>query len=111
MNKHKKVDCHYFYGDYYRGREQEECRLIGNTPPPHHWTIDLCNKCPVPGILRANACEFLVLKARVDQGFLNLRRRVVLSAYCTKTKSDVAEPEIGCGECHPLPQIFKPNNK
>jgi hypothetical protein len=29
-----------------------------------------------------------------------------VKAYCTKTLRDVAEPRIGCGECHLLPPIF-----
>jgi hypothetical protein len=111
MNSPKRIDCRFFYGDYYRGREIEECRLIGKQPPPHHWTIDLCRKCPVPRILRANACENMILKASVKPVFLNFGRRVVVSSYCTKTKTDVAEPEIGCGECHPMPSIFFPDQK
>jgi len=33
-------------------------------------------------------------------------RRVEVSAYCEKTKSDVKEPQIGCGECHPILPVF-----
>ena len=29
------TECKYFYGDYYRGRNHEECRLLGAA-----WTID-----------------------------------------------------------------------
>jgi hypothetical protein len=35
------------------------------------------------------------------------QRRVQVSAFCEKTKRDVAEPQIGCGECHALPFKFE----
>jgi hydrogenase-4 component F len=56
------TECRYFYGNYFRGRQKEECRLIGVVQSPHNWTSDLCKTCPVPGILRANACPNLILK-------------------------------------------------
>ncbi len=94
------VECPYFYGDYYRGRKREECRLIGKAAPPNHWTPDLCKTCRVPAISRANACKNLVLEARVNRRFFGLSRGVAVTAYCLKTAAPVAEPEIGCGECH-----------
>ncbi len=100
-------ECRYFYGDYYRGRNQEECRLIGNAAPPKNWTPDLCRTCPVPAILRANACPSLELRGEVERTMLGLRRRVKVSAYCTRSEKAVAEPEVGCGLCHPLPDVFK----
>ena len=53
------TECPYFYGDYFRGRNVEECRLL--KAAGQRWTRDLCKTCPVPGIARANACEFLKL--------------------------------------------------
>ena len=100
------IECPFFYGDYYRGREREECRLIGNVPPPNNWIPDLCKVCPVPGILRANACSSMVLSAIVKRGFLGVGRKINVSAYCNKTFQIVKEPEIGCGQCHPLPDVF-----
>jgi hypothetical protein len=35
------------------------------------------------------------------------QRRVQVSAFCEKSKRDVSEPEIGCGECHALPFTFE----
>jgi hypothetical protein len=99
-------DCPYFYGDYYRGKSQEECRLIGSAPPPNNWTPDTCRTCRVPGILRANSCPNMKLEAEVQRLFFILKRQVKVRAYCTKTQRDVKEPEIGCGECHPLPDVF-----
>lgn len=99
-------ECPYFYGNYFRGRNTEECRLIGNVAPPNHWTRDLCKHCPVPGILRANACPNMVLKAKVSAGIFGHFRKVQVSAFCTRTNQPVAEPEIGCGQCHTLNSIF-----
>jgi hypothetical protein len=98
-------ECKYFYGDYFRGRSVEECRLL--KAAGQNWSPDLCKTCPVPDITRANACEYLQLRATVGRP-LNaaFMRRVQLSAYCEKTHRDVKEPHIGCGECHPLPPIF-----
>ncbi len=101
------VECPYFFGDYFRGRNREECRLIGKQPPPHHWTPDLCKTCPVPAITRANACPHMQLKASVTRGFLFLKRQVKVTAYCTKSQQNVAEPAVGCGQCHPLPEEFE----
>lgn len=98
-------ECKYFYGDYYRYRNHEECRLIGTVPPPRNWTPDLCSTCPVPAILRANACPNMVLTAAVKPGFLKIGRGVKITAFCTKSRIAVKEPEIGCGSCHTIPEI------
>ena len=98
-------ECKYFYGDYYRGRSLEECRLVQASR--QKWTADLCKTCPAPGIARANACEFLQLRAKVTRPFsAGFMRRVEISAFCEKSKQNVKEPQVGCGLCHPLPPIF-----
>ncbi len=102
------TECKYFYGDYYRGRNQEECRLLAASQPAQKWTPDLCKTCPVPGITRANACENLVLIGKVGRSVLTgFQRRVQVVAYCRKTERPVDKPHIGCGECHPLPSAFE----
>jgi hypothetical protein len=96
------TECPHFYGDYFRGRNIEECRLL--KAAGQRWTRDLCKTCPVPGIARANACEFLRLNATVGRPMAAaFQRRVVLAPYCEKSRKHVAEPHIGCGECHELP--------
>jgi hypothetical protein len=58
----------------------------------------------VPEISRANACEFLKLNPTINRPIYALfQRRVQINAYCEKTKRDVTEPHVGCGECHTLP--------
>jgi hypothetical protein len=54
----------------------------------------------------ANACPHQVLSPRIERPFPFLKRRVRIQAYCTKTEQPVAEPKVGCGECHYLPDIF-----
>lgn len=94
-------ECKYFYGDYHRGRSKEECRLVGS-----QWNPKLCTTCPVPQITQANACEYLRLNAEVKKVFFILNPHVTVKASCTKCQCAVAEPEIGCGQCHPLPPFF-----
>lgn len=104
-------ECKFFYGNYFRGRKQEECRLIGNTPPPHHWSPDICSVCPVPRIIQANACEHMELSAQVQRSLFGLIKKVNITAYCNKSQQAVKEPEIGCGQCHPLPPAFLDSSK
>ncbi len=99
-------ECPYFYGNYFRGRKQEECRLIGNQPSPSHWSPDLCKTCSVPGIVLANACPHMQLQAKVQSFLFGLIRRVKVLAYCEKSHSIVEEPQIGCGQCHPFPPFI-----
>jgi hypothetical protein len=96
-------ECKYFYGDYYRGREHEECRLL-----PRDWTRDLCRTCAVPAILRANACESMQLRLQVTRPVLaGFQRRVRIDPFCERTGRSGFDPHIGCGECHPVPPVFK----
>lgn len=104
------IECPHFYGDYHRGRDREECRLLQSSEPPQIWKPSLCKTCPVPGILRANACQDMRLNAQVTRSPFDLfQRRVQVTAWCEKTFRSVEKPEIGCGECHPLPPIFEVN--
>ncbi len=100
------IECPYFYGDYYRGRNSEECRLL--QAAGQNWTPDLCKTCPVPEIARANSCQHMQLKAVVSRSVLTFfQPRVVVSAFCEKSQRNVSEPQIGCGECHELPFKFE----
>lgn len=96
------IECPFFYGDYYRGRQLEECRLIGNQAPPQNWTPDLCKDCPVPSIKRANACENMRLTPLIKRKLGIFKRFVTVSAYCDLSKTNVKQPHIGCGQCHPI---------
>lgn len=100
-------ECPYFFGDYYRGRNHEECRLIGDQPAKHRWTSELCKTCPVPGIILANACENMKLQASIQSLPLGISKRMKIKAFCTLSGKVVSEPHIGCGQCHHLPKIFE----
>jgi hypothetical protein len=93
-------ECRYYYEDYLRGRERQECRLLAQNPSSEPWRPELCASCPVPDILRANACPNLILEARVDRRWLGLKRRVAVSAVCSKYLVSVDQPAVGCGHCH-----------
>lgn len=95
-------ECRFYYADYYRGRQKQECRLIDQNPRSDRWTPGLCQTCPVPKLLLANACPHMILEARVGKGFLGLSRQVQVTAACTKCLCDVPEPAIGCGHCHEI---------
>jgi len=98
-------ECPYFYGDYHRGRHLEECRLIKSSNPP--WEIKYCKSCPIPDIVQANSCPTMVLSGEIKQGFLGINKHVKVTAYCTKTHREVQNPFVGCGECHPIIDLFK----
>lgn len=94
------TECPFFYADYFRGRNKQECRLVARNPNSERWEPKLCTGCPVPRIVRANACTHLVLEAQVQKTLLGLGRKIVITATCTDTSAEVAQPEIGCGHCH-----------
>jgi hypothetical protein len=97
-------ECKYFYGDYHRGRHQEECRLLD--AHKLEWSSRLCFNCPVPDILLANACQNMQFTPRLEKALFFLKPEVRISTYCSKCECDVNEPRVGCGQCHPLPDIF-----
>jgi hypothetical protein len=93
------IECDFFYGDYYRGRKNEECRLLKEYS--QQWQPSLCKTCPVPSILRANACEFMSMTPKIARPAITLfQQRVQVDSFCNKTRRVVSEPHIGCGECH-----------
>ncbi len=92
-------ECPYYYEDFHRRAGHRECRLIAANPRSERWTPDLCSKCPVPEILRANASPDLRLEGRVTRQ-LGLFRRVEVSAYCLKHMLEVPEPARGCPRCN-----------
>jgi hypothetical protein len=47
----------------------------------------------------ANGCPNMVLEARVGSRWL-IQKQVKVRAYCTLTRREVADPMIGCGQCH-----------
>lgn len=99
-------ECRYFFGDYFRGRSREECRLLSQSNPPLSWKRDYCTACPVPEIQLANACSNLVLQPRLERLFPFLKQTIRIDTYCEKSRRSGFDPHIGCGDCHPLPAAF-----
>lgn len=100
-------ECSYFYGDYYRGRSHEECRLLGSASPPLTWKRELCNTCPVPAIQLANTCPYMVLIPKLVRKLPFGKQEVRVQTFCKKTERSGFDPHIGCGECHTLPPEFE----
>jgi hypothetical protein len=102
-------ECKYYYGDFHRGANTQECRLIARNQESLPWFPGLCQTCPVPDIQRANACPNLVLDARVVKRFLGLSQRVEVSGWCSEHFLDIKQPAVGCGHCqehHEGPSIL-----
>ena len=105
-------ECRFYFEDYFRGRSKQACRLIERNPASERWEPGLCRNCPVPVILRDNACPNMVLEGKVARGFLGLTRRVQVFAVCALSAAEVQEPRVGCGRCHehrPGAAIFDTN--
>ncbi|MCX6054666.1 MAG: hypothetical protein NTZ74_07120 [Chloroflexi bacterium] len=105
------IECQFFYGDYFRGKKQEECRLIGSKSPPNQWKPDLCQSCPVPAILRSNACESMTLYPTIKGKAFGSKKKIVIEAYCSRSNSVVTTPEVGCGICHQNLDFLEKNQK
>lgn len=99
-------ECRYFFGDYFRGRNNEECRLLSSTVPPLPWKPEFCASCSVPGILLANACQHLELVPRLARPFPFFKQKVQVYARCSKSGEAGFDPHVGCSKCHQLPSIF-----
>ena len=94
------AECKFYYEDYHRGRDTQECRLALQSGSMGDWSFRLCKLCPLPRIQQANSCEHLALSGQVRKEYLGLVRRMAISAHCSKAQYEVEEPEIGCGQCH-----------
>ena len=95
------TECRHYYEDFYRGRSTQECRLIGRHRRSADWEPKLCARCPVPGILRANACPNMVLEAAAVRRWMGLVHRIEVRASCVEHDLEVTDPHVGCGHCHP----------
>ncbi len=92
-------ECRFYYQDFFRGRSDQECRLIKANPRSPQWKPSDCSVCPVPEILLANSNPHLVLEATVKKGVLGIGRHVAVKAFCSRHLIDVDRPEAGCPQC------------
>ncbi len=97
MSPSKPVNCRYYFADFHRGRDTEECRLIKRNPDSRPWRRALCDSCPVPGILIASNSRELALEAKVERKFLREQVEVTF-AVCTKHMLELTDPLV-CPQC------------
>ncbi|QPC81108.1 hypothetical protein G4Y79_15505 [Phototrophicus methaneseepsis] len=88
-------ECRYYYADFHRGRNIQECRLVKDNPESERWHPNDCSRCPVPDILLANADPDLELKLTIKRGFLGLTRKLDVEARDAKTGEIIEDPYIG----------------
>lgn len=94
----KPVNCRYFYGDYFRGKNKEVCRLVEHNPDnEREWQRKLCNTCPVPELLLTSNSRDLILEAAVKQKFLRSRVEVTF-AVCGKHMLELNDAQY-CPKC------------
>ena len=92
------VNCRYFYGDYFRGRNFEECRLLADSPNNRRdWRRKHCDTCPVPALLISSNCRDLALEAEVKRSLLRERVEITF-AVCTKHMAELDDPQV-CEQC------------
>lgn len=98
MPVRKPVACRYFFGDYHRGMNREECRLLDASPNNRiAWKRSHCDSCPVPELLIASNSRDLLLEAQVTRRLLRERVEVTF-AVCTRHMEELSDP-LHCPQC------------
>jgi hypothetical protein len=100
-------DCKFYYQDFHRGRDLQECRLEKENPNSERWHPSDCEKCPVPDILWANADPDMQLKLTIKKGFLGFGRKVVIEATSRKDGQKIENPYVGRADDNPGLDIFR----
>ena len=62
-------ECRFYYQDYFRGRSEQECRLIKANPRSPKLQPKDCATWPVPYMLKANSILNLSLESTVKPWF------------------------------------------
>jgi hypothetical protein len=93
-------ECPYYYADFHRGRNIQECRLVAHNPESAPWRPGDCNRCTVPDILLANASDTLRLRLTIRPGVLGIGRYNQVEAFCEKHNVKIADPFVGCPQCN-----------
>ncbi len=93
------TECRFYYQDFFRGRSEQECRLVKGNSRSAEWKPSDCEQCPVPAILQANSSPNLVLEGTIKKGMLGLNRHMEVTAFCSKHLIDVPKPHVGCIKC------------
>lgn len=91
--------CDFYYEDFHRGRNQQECRIPkGERSAP--WKAEYCEKCPIPDILRANASPNMELALTIKPILLGFGRKMEVSAWCIRHDVAIPDPFVGCPQCN-----------
>jgi hypothetical protein len=93
------TECKYYYEDFHRGRDVQECRCPKDAQSSL-WQTKICAVCPVPAILSANASPHLEITINIRQTLLGFGRRVTYSTWCLLHEIPIDDPKIGCTECN-----------
>ncbi len=93
-------DCRFYYQDFHRGRDVQECRLIKGNVDSLPWRPQYCVRCTVPMILNANSSPNMELKLTVTPVALGLGRKLVVTAHCVKHDIKIEDPMVGCQQCN-----------
>ncbi len=103
-------ECPYYYADFHRGRNTQECRLVEANPDSALWRPKDCEGCPVPDILQANASENMRLKLTIRPTLLGFVRQKRVEAWCEKHEMRIENPYVGCPQCsddNPALRLFR----
>lgn len=93
-------ECRFYYQDFHRGRNIQECRLAKENPESLRWHPNDCTRCPIPDILNANAAKDMELQLTIKARFLGFGRYSEVSAYCLRHHIPIADPYVGCPKCN-----------
>jgi hypothetical protein len=93
-------DCRYYYQDFHRGRNLQECRLIQGNPESLPYRPVDCTNCPIPDILKANASKYLELTLTIKPRLLGIGRRHEVKATCLRHKIEIEDAFVGCPLCN-----------
>lgn len=88
-------ECKYYYEDFHRGRDIQECRLAKRNPDSEKWHPNDCSKCPVPDILMANADPDMELTLTIKRGFLGFGRKLEVTAKSLRDGTSIEDPYVG----------------
>lgn len=93
-------ECRFYYADYNRGRDIQRCRLVEGNVETLRWRPSDCGRCPVPGILQANASPDLDLTLTIRPRLLGLGRENRVTARCARHQIPIEDPRVGCARCN-----------
>jgi len=100
-------ECRYYYADFHRGRNIQECRNVKYNNNSEPWHAKDCTNCPVPDILRANADPNMELTVTVSKGFMGFGRKIKVDAYNKNDGSVIENPYVGQVKDNPGLDIFR----